>query len=323
MKKVIVIFLIVASVLCVVGVVVGALGLFMIGFDLTRLGTEDFETNSYELTEDFENISIDTKTASVSFERSDDGVCRVVCKEQKKIKHSVEVKDGTLTVSAVDSRKWYEHIVIFSFGEAKVTVYLPDDEYNSISVDTDTGNVKMPESLSFANAEMTSDTGDIAWNASVSGKLGIGTDTGDVRVNNVSAGELRLTSDTGKITASAITSDGEVSVVTSTGEIILTDVGCASARAESDTGDITLKDVIAADSITAQADTGEIVFDRSDADTVYAETKTGDIDGSLLSEKIFFADSKTGRVSVPRTETGGRCELMSDTGDIEIKIQNQ
>ncbi len=47
----------------------------------------------------------------------------------------------------------------------------------------------------------------------------------------------------------------------------------------------------------------------------------GDVKGTLLSEKAFFAESDTGDIDVPKTNVGGRCEITTDTGDIQIQIQ--
>ena len=49
-------------------------------------------------------------------------------------------------------------------------------------------------------------------------------------------------------------------------------------------------------------------------------TDTGDVTGTLCSEKIFFAESDTGRVEVPKTMSGGRCEVKTDTGKIILSI---
>lgn len=42
--------------------------------------------------------------------------------------------------------------------------------------------------------------------------------------------------------------------------------------------------------------------------------------GSLLSDKIFFAQSDVGSVDVPKTTTGGICEITTATGAIEMTI---
>ena len=45
-------------------------------------------------------------------------------------------------------------------------------------------------------------------------------------------------------------------------------------------------------------------------------------DGSLLSEKLFLAQTNTGSVKVPKTSAGGHCEIATGTGDIKITIEN-
>ena len=50
------------------------------------------------------------------------------------------------------------------------------------------------------------------------------------------------------------------------------------------------------------------------------KTGTGNVTGSLLTEKIFLTETGTGRVEVPQTATGGKCQIRTGTGDIRIKI---
>ena len=53
---------------------------------------------------------------------------------------------------------------------------------------------------------------------------------------------------------------------------------------------------------------------------IYIETDTGSVSGTLLSDKVFLAETDTGRVSVPKTTHGGRCEITTDTGNIRIEV---
>jgi DUF4097 and DUF4098 domain-containing protein YvlB len=64
-----------------------------------------------------------------------------------------------------------------------------------------------------------------------------------------------------------------------------------------------------------------VKFERCDASELYIELDTGDVTGSLLSDKVFIAQSDTGRVNVPKSVTGGRCEITTDTGDIKITVE--
>ena len=108
----------------------------------------------------------------------------------------------------------------------------------------------------------------------------------------------------------------------STGRVTVCDVRCKNLTAEIDTGDITLKNVIAEEVLVITADTGDIRFDGCDAWEIFAETDTGDITGTLLSEKVFLAETDTGKIQVPQTTAGGQCRVTTDTGDIKLDIQD-
>ena len=280
MKKSVKIAMLIASILCAAGVVLCAVGLFAFHFDFSQLNVYPIETNFHEVEEKFENISIEIRTADVVFALSENGECRVVCEETEKIKHSVTVVDDTLVIKVEDSRKWYDYIGFF-FGRTLVTVYLPQTDYRALSIKTDTGDVEMPSGFVFEEGCVETDTGDIMWRAQVAKDLNITVDTGDICFDSAGAENIRV---------------------------------------ESNTGDVEFHDTVATESIFVETDTGDVNFDRSDAASIFVETDTGDVEGTLLSEKVFFTETDTGDIDVPRGTTGGRCEIRTDTGDIEIGI---
>ena len=70
-----------------------------------------------------------------------------------------------------------------------------------------------------------------------------------------------------------------------------------------------------------ERDTGDITFDKCDASDIYIKTSTGDVKGTLLTEKVFYTQTSTGNIDVPKTVNGGRCEITTSTGNIKINIQ--
>ena len=98
-------------------------------------------------------------------------------------------------------------------------------------------------------------------------------------------------------------------------------ISCAALHAETDTGHIELENVIGSGIFELKSDTGDIDLNGCDAAELYIETDTGSISGELLTDKIFFAESDTGHVSVPKTMTGGRCEIKTDTGSVEVRVR--
>lgn len=320
MKKSTIVWLVIAAALILAGGMTFGCAMTMINWDFAKLSTDKYETREYEITDEFQNISVLADTADVTFLPSDGTECRVVCYEQTNVSHEVAVKDGTLMVELIDTRKWYEHIG-FNFQTPKITVYMPEGEYAALTVKTDTGDVSIPREFQFKSMDVSLSTGDVTCKASATEQLKIKTSTGDITLQDVSAGVLDLTVSTGKVKASRITCVGDISIRVSTGEAVLAGVTCQNLTSNGDTGDIDLTSVIASGSFSIVRSTGDVTFDRCDAAEILVTTSTGDVEGTLLSEKIFFIDTDTGHKDVPKTTTGGKCQIITSTGDIEISIE--
>lgn len=312
-------WLIIAVSLIVLGLIAFAGVMAAYNWDFSGLSTIEYVTNTYEVDVDFDKILIDVNTTHVELVPSDDEQCRIVCTETEKVKHSAIVQDGILTISTVDTRKWYDHIGIF-FGTMKMTIYLPQNEYDSILIDTDTGDIGIPKDFTFENIEIKGDTSDVVCLASVSNVLEIRLSTGDITVEDSTAGDINLATITGRIKVDAVASKRNIDIETDTGKVKLSDVSCIDFSAESETGTVILANVVAKGSFFITTGTGDVRFKDSDAAEISIETSTGDVTGTLLSEKVFITKTSTGRISVPKTITGGKCEITTSTGNIEINI---
>lgn len=294
------IWLITAAALVLIGGVLFVGVMSALDWDFSVLSTVKYETNAYEINEAFDGISIKTNTADVVLLPSDDGKTKVVCCEEENLSHTVSVKDGKLTVELTDSRSLRDFIGL-SIGASKITVYLPERAYASLSIYGHTADASIPADFTFASVDISLSTGDVSLRASVSDNVKIKTSTGDIRIENISAGALDISS--------------------STGEAELVNIVCKSVVSSGSTGDILLKNVVAAERISIERSTADVEFDGSDAAEIYVRTSTGDVEGSLLSGKDFKPQSKTGDVEVPRSTGGGICEIITSTGDIEITVE--
>ncbi len=313
------IWLIIAACLVLVGLVLFVGVMSANGWDFGKLSTTKYVTNTYSVTDDFENISIDTKTADVAFYLSADDTCKVVCEEEQKLPHTVTVSDGVLTVNLVDNRTWYEYIGV-SFGKTKISIYLPKSDYGVLDIRNDTGNVEIPSEFSFGNANVSVSTGAVKCFADVSGLLKIKASTGDVTLDKTNVGALDIKVSTGAVNIVEAFSAGEVKIEVSTGKTNISGLICKNLISDGDTGRITLKNVIASEKFDIERSTGDVTFEACDAAEIYVETDTGDVRGSLLSEKIFAVKTDTGKIDVPNSISGGRCEIETDTGDVKISI---
>lgn len=293
------IWLIVAACLCGCGGLMMA-SVFLFGISFADMETGKYVTNEYADLGEVRGIAIDTDTADVSFLPSEDGTCRVVCHEETRAKHSVQLTDGLLSVKIHSTRKWYDFINV-SFESASVTVYLPAGIYETLSVKTDTGDVRVPDKFSFGELDISTDTGDIVCNGAVTGNVTLATDTGDVHLSATDAGALSVRTSTGNVRV-----DG-------------TRVS-AGLTAKTSTGEITLDGVIAEEAMEITSSTGNVRLSQCDASRLQIKTSTGEVEATLLSEKSVDADSSTGDVDVPRNGRGGACVIRTSTGDIRVRI---
>ncbi|MBQ7337083.1 MAG: DUF4097 family beta strand repeat protein [Clostridia bacterium] len=320
MKKSVKIMMIVALALILAGGVLLLGGCVIFGAESFEHGAQEYREKTYDMTEQsFENIWVQTNVADVSLLPSTDDHCRVVCYESNKMYHTVEVKNGTLVIRAVDSRKWYDHIGLI-FEDMKVTIYLPASDYATLQVDTDTGKITVPSGFAFSSVTLESDTGAVEFGATSRGTMHLCTDTGAIRMSDAAAQRLQVESDTGSIRAERLTVTETMVLESDTGSIELHTVQAAALQVSSDTSAVRMEDVIIAGNLSIETHTGGIELRDSDAQTLHIESTTGSVYASLLTPKICYASSDTGKVDVPQSYEGGRCEVETDTGSIYIEF---
>lgn len=313
-------WLIIAVSLIVFGVITFVAIMTGYNWDFTKLSTVTYQTNTHDVTQPFDDIFLQTETADVRFVAAEDNTCKVVCVEQENVRHDVLVADGKLRITIVDEREWHQFVGI-NFNQEKITVYLPESVYNSLVILTDTGDVHIANSFTFRSINVDTSTGTVN-NYAAADTIMIKATTGDVRVENVTADTVTLSVSTGKITAKNVTCSGDVKMNVSTGKVTAINVHCTNFLSSGSTGDLSLKNVTATEKFTLQRSTGDILFDGCDAEEIYAKTGTGDVKGTLRSVKKFITKTVTGHVNVPNSETGGRCEIITGTGDIRLSVNN-
>ena len=195
----------------------------------------------------------------------------------------MDAVDGTLVIRPDRGRTRWS-LFGFAFKSPKITVYLPAGQYELLKVDLGTGDMAADKALSFDRLDVELGTGDLTLDGVQAGAVVVRGGTGDIRISDMAAQNADLSLNTGRM--------------------VLVNLVCAGdLRAESKTGDIRLTSV--------------------DGSNLYLSTSTGDIEGSIRTEKVFSAHTSTGKVSVPATTAGGRCEAQTSTGDIRLTISGK
>lgn len=311
--------IITAVILLVVGAALVAVALITSGFNFSGIGNAETETVEHVTENGFEKIDIASKESDIIIRRSEDGRTRVVCVEREKVKHSVSAENGTLAIKAQDNRGLLDRFGLLP-AKLSVTVYLPGERYEALTVDGGTGNVSVPDGFSFGAAELKTSTGKVEYSADTDGDLRITASTGSVTVRDIRAGSVTVSVSTGSVTASSVTAKNAFQVTVSTGRTALDGVRCGELTTSGSTGDVTLRDTVVSGALRIERSTGDVKFEKSDAGSIYVKTSTGSVTGTLLSGKIFAAGSTTGSVSVPDTSSGGKCEIHTTTGKIKISL---
>ena len=224
----------------------------------------------------------------------------MVAEETEKIKYAITVENGILNVRLLDERAWYDVVDLFS-ATPKMTVYLPQKEYDSLIIKGKTGDVDVSKDFTFE-------------------RLTVEISTGDILVEHITAGALDLRTTTGDVTVKKVHCLGNIDVSVRTGKTLMSGVTCQSLTSKGTTGDLQMKDVIAKGQFSIRRSTGDVTFDLCDAQELSVELTTGDVKGTLCSAKVFVVKSSTGDVDVPTSGDGGMCEITTTTGDIKIEI---
>ena len=270
----------------------------------------------------FNKFDIDLTIADLEFKKGD--AAKVVVDETKYDVHDVNVVDNTLTIKGKDTRKWYEHIFNWNwFDKVKVTVYMPEGEYDAFKVKTATGNVVVPADFSFASFEVKASTGNITSKANVANDIQVKASTGNVDFESVTAKNITVETSTGNIKLNNNTVTEKIDIDSDTGDIRLDKVTCGDYKSHSDTGDVNFADVNVTNKVEIKNGVGHVKMERSDAGTLEIKTSTGDVNLELATPKIVYADSKTGRKNVPVSTTGGICQINTTTGNIKVTFASQ
>ena len=281
MRKSTKIWLIAAASLTLLGALIFACAMMTVNWDFYKLSTVKYETKSYEFSPDFSHVQIDTQTANITILPTKEATCRVECYEPIGANHTVEISENRLLISDNDTREWYEYISV-DFDTTAITIYLPEKTYGHISL--------------------------------------VAT-TADFTIKDIDLNVLSCTLTTGEIIAKNLDCKMDVRLTVSTGKTTVENLTCDGFSSKGTTGDAIFKNVISKGDFEVIRGTGDVKLSACDAPEISIETGTGSITGTLLSEKKFDAETITGKIDVPSSDSGEKCKLRTTTGDIKISIE--
>lgn len=278
-------FIILAVIFMVTGLVMIGVSLKAAEFDFSNLSTVSYETNTYEIKENFEALIVNDIDGDIRIMASESGVCKVIVRDTGSISHKVEAYDGTLHITSEDNREWYEYIGIYAVEDCEVVIELPEEEYTSALIKTISGDIAVSDKISFEDAILISTSGDILFNGMVK---------------------------------------NEFTVKSTSGEIQLTDISVKELMVSGTSSDIEMERVNVENKAKIEAVSGDVELDSFDAGVIVIKTTSGDVEADLVTAKNFDIDTTSGDVSIPVSDlSAGDCVVKTVSGDVKIELHGK
>ena len=268
-------------------------------------------THCFSIAETFRALEVESVVSDVRLLPSVDGSCSVVCSETSGLSHSAAVEVDTLVIREEGERSISEETT-------EILVFLPQPEYDSLNVTTETGSVDVTMDFAFSDVSIRTVTGEAAYRGAADGSMSLESESGRVLITGVSPKELSVKTESGSIIAQSVLVQEDLNIQTVTGDLTLANVTCKNATAAFTTGQVILEQVLAEGELQLTGESGDVTLTGCDATALEIQTTTGSVTGTLLTDKSFLTTTETGEVNVPDT-TGGTCHVTTESGNIDIK----
>jgi DUF4097 and DUF4098 domain-containing protein YvlB len=193
---------------------------------------------TYEITQEYQNISIVSNTAQIEIKTSENNQTSIICDEHKNRSHSVEVVNNSLSITPT-KRRWYTYLYP-CFTTSKITISI-SKELSSLNIKCNTSSINI-SSIKSNNVTIKTNTGKISLDRVIaSEKMSIHTNTGKINLNESDAGEIFIKTNTGNVSGTLLTDKAFV-IRCNTGKINIPDTfGSSKCEIISNTGHINFK----------------------------------------------------------------------------------
>lgn len=265
------------------------------------------------------SLEIESGSAGVMLRHTSNGVCTVRCAQGANREYKVWLNEGTLHIEKV--RKW--SLFPVSLTEDTIEVYLPDREFETLWIRSDSGEVSVPEGFRFDNAILMASSGAVTFTADVTYELNVQSSSGGAAVSGASPDTLFLSCTSGAISL-ADCAPGEVAIHSTSGSVKAERVHCKSFESSCTSGSQRFSGLIAEGQLRVDGTSGSVKLSDCDAAEVSVEVVSGSVSGNFLTPKQYDLRSVSGSVSAPAsaapTENGavGRCTVRTTSGSIRF-----
>lgn len=255
----------------------------------------------------FSSVLMDVESADVTVQNG--SALSVAAKNVPEDSYSVTVENDTLHIQlSSNNEPWYSFTRFgfhpFSAPRAKITVTLPDAEYQAVAVANSAGDCTV-SGISVSTLSLDMDYGDCQLQSVTAASLTAVNKAGELTISDSSvSGTASLVLNYGDLTAKNTEVQNLCKVKNDAGDINLTDFSCGSSEMELEYGDLKLKKFTETDKTKSSA------FTLSDGD-VRCETST-------LWNSSF--DMDFGDIQTTDTALYGNTAISMDYGDVRLNL---
>ncbi len=294
------------------------MSLYRAGFDWDKLTiNEAFETYDYTVPGKIQDVRIESKQVDVHVLRSTTSVCNVRSKSASRDCCSVETDDDMLIVKCSEdsSYPWYKRI--WRQDNTELYVFLPEQEYETLTITAGSGDVYVSDALSFASADVKTGSGDQEFFAPVSESLTVTSSSGDITVKRNSCKKITAVNSSGLVFCSDCRC-GEVSATTSSGTINVSKCKIESVSANTASGEIDFLQINVSGTLKATSSSGDILYMYSTAGEIELISKSGDVVGWVIEPMLYDVRSDSGDVVLPSSGGSHHCTIRTGSGDVSF-----
>ena len=312
MSKVTKIVLITAGSLMALGIVLSIIGFVVMRKSVKAATTESqYEYKEEYVEEAFKDLDLSEVSHNIVFRPSEDGKVKITYFDKDNYNHKIEVSNDTLRLTVKtydDNSPWWSrftwHIDLDGIGSTTqdytTTIYLPEDSYGSLKINTVSGDVKIPEKYAFDGVGFSTTSGDVEALCTMTGKVESNTTSGEISLSNLKASELDINTISGSIAVLDSDVTGKSSISVTSGDITISKLKTSDLEVNSVSGDVKLEDL--------------------DTNTAEIDTTSGEITGNIIGDHEYDIDTVSGDIDIPSNVKGqGLIEVNSVSGDIRLK----
>lgn len=261
-----------AATLLLAAIVLAVCALLSGGIDIGKLSNVEYKAAEYICSEEVSSVKLCDSSQDIEILPSEDGRCRLEYVKSEYDDYEISLTEGLLSVK----RSERFHLSFFDFEHERVLrLFLPEGEYDSIYVDSSSGDVTC--AVGAGNISVHTSSGDVNCTAAAE-RISIDTSSGDVSLTGSAAECITLSTSSGDIDAQDVAVSGEFKADTASGEVSFRGLDAGSISISTASGDVegSVTKPMQYEADTASGDV-DIPVSARDAAVCRIETASGDI----------------------------------------------